>query len=64
MEVGRKIQNHLDYINVIETSIKKSEQVKSLDHLYPGIQVDKEKDPNLLFSWLIAIVQREEDMAP
>ena len=41
--------------------------MKSLDHLYPGIQVDKEKvqiNPTLLFSRLIAIVQREEDMIP
>ena len=54
-EVGRKV---LDNISVLEASIKKSEQVKSLDHLYPGIQVDKEKvqiNPNLLFSRLIAI---------
>ena len=51
-EVGRKIQEHLDNINVLEASIKKSEQVKSLDHLYPGIQVDKDKvhiNPILLF---------------
>ena len=58
-EVGRKIQRHLDNISVLEASIKKSEQVKSLNHLYPGIQVDKEKvqiNPTLLFSRLIAIV--------
>ena len=49
----------------LEASIKKSEQVKSLYHLYLGIQVDKEKvqiNPTLLFSRLIAIVQREEDI--
>ena len=66
-EVGRKIQKHLDNISVLEASIKKSEQVKSLNHLYPGIQVDKEKvqiNPTLLFSRLIAIVQREEDITP
>ena len=66
-EVGRKIQKHLDNISVLEASIKKSEQVKSLNHLYPRIQVDKEKvqiNPTLLFSRLIAIVQREEDMIP
>ena len=35
--------------------------------MYPGIQIDKDKvhiNPTLLFSRLIAIVQREEDMAP
>jgi len=42
-------------------------QIKSLDHLYPGIQIDKDKvhiNPTLLFSQLIAIVQREEAMVP
>ena len=66
-EVGRNIQNQLNNISVLKASIKKSEQVKSLDHLYPGIQVDKEKvqiNPTLLFSRLIAIVQREEDITP
>ena len=66
-EVRRKIQEHLNNINVLEASIKKSEQVKSLDHLYPGIQVDKDKihiNPTLLFSCLIAIIQREEDITP
>ena len=66
-EVGRKIQKHLDNIKILEASIKKSELVKSLDHLYPRIEVDKEKvqiNPTLLFSCLIAIVQREEDMIP
>ncbi len=38
-----------------------------MDFLQPGIQVEKKKvniDPTILFSRLIAIVQREEDMAP
>ena len=66
-EIGRKLQKHLDNISVLEASIKRSEQIKSLDHLYPGIKVDKEKvhiNPTLLFSRLIALVQREEDMLP
>ena len=40
---------------------------KSLDHLYPGIQVDKQKvhiHPNHLFNRLLAITQRENNMAP
>ena len=44
-----------------------SEQVKYLEQLYPGIPVDKQKvniNPTALFSRLIAIVQREEDMTP
>lgn len=42
-------------------------RLNSLDHLYPGIQVDKEKvqiNSILPFSRMIAIVQREEDTTP
>ena len=42
-------------------------EVQSLEYLQPGIQVEKKKiniNPTLLFSRLIAVVQREEDMAP
>ena len=45
--------------------IKRSEQVKTLDSLLPGFKVDKEKlviNPTILFTRLIAIVQREDDM--
>ena len=35
-EVGSKIQGQLDNVCVIEASIKRREQVLSLDHLYPG----------------------------
>ena len=68
-KLEEKSKNILTILNSIgsclEASFKKSEQVKSLDHLYPGIQVDKEKvqiNITLLFSRLIANVQREEDM--
>ncbi len=66
-EVGAKIQHQLDNVGVMEATMKRSEQVRSLDHLYPGVQVDKKKihiNPTILFSRLIAIVQREEDMGP
>ena len=66
-QVGARIHKQLDRVSVIDASIKRSDQVQSLDHLHPGIQVDKKKvhiNPTLLFSRLIAIVQREEDMAP
>ena len=52
---------------VVEASIKRSDQIKPLADLKPGIQVDKQKlniNPTTLFSRLIAIVQREEDMSP
>ena len=54
-------------MSVTEVSVKRSYQVKSLDHLQPAIQVDKQRvhiNPNHLFSRLIAIIQREDDMAP
>lgn len=54
-------------MNVIDASIKRSDQVRSLNQLQPSVQVDKKKvhiNPMLLFSRLIALVQREEDMAP
>ena len=66
-QVGAKIHEYLNKVTVTEATIKRSHQVKSLDHLLPGIQVEKKKvsiNPTLLFSRLIAIVQREEDMAP
>ena len=66
-KVGMKIHKQLDNVSVVDASIKRNDQVRSLDHLLPGIQVDKKKihiNPTLLFSRLIAIVQREEDMVP
>ena len=56
----------LDYLNVTEASIKRSNHIKSLVDLKPGIQVDQQKmniDSTILFSRLIVIVQREEDMS-
>ena len=46
-------------MNVVEASMKISDQVRSLDHLYPGIQVDKQKvhiHPSHLFYRLTAIL--------
>ena len=66
-QVGEKIQKQLDNVTITEASIKRNDKIRSLDHLYPGIQIDKQKahiNPTLLFSRLIAIVQREEDMSP
>ena len=55
-------------MNVAEAAMKRSDKVKSLDHLLPAIKFDKQKlhlDPNHLFPWLTAIiVQREDNMAP
>ena len=66
-EIGAIIQKKLDNVCVLNASIKTSEQILPLEHLYPGIKVDKQQvhiNPGLLFSRLIALVQREEDMTP
>ena len=55
-----KIQMQIDGLNVAEASIKRSNHVKPLADLKPGIVVDQRKlniDPTILFSRLIAIVQ-------
>ncbi len=65
-QIGAKIHEQLNQINFTEATIKRSHQVQSLDHLLPGIEVDKKKvdiNPILLFSRLIAIIQRDEDTA-
>ena len=65
-EVGANIQEKLNNIHVTEASLKRKDQVRSLNHLQPAIQIEKKIyiDPMKLFSRLIAIVQREEDMIP
>lgn len=66
-EIGMAIQKQLDNVKVAEASIKRSNKVKSLDQLLPAVKVDKQKlhiNPDILFSRLIVIVQREDDMAP
>ncbi len=66
-EVGARIQKKLDHVSIAQASLKRKDQVKSLNHLQPGIQIDKEKcliNPTTLFSRLIAIIQREEDLSP
>lgn len=65
-KVGACIQRKLDDIKIPEASIKRSDQIKSLDSLYPGVQIDKQKiriDPNHLFQRLILVAQRENNMA-
>ena len=58
-EVELKIQMQIDGLNVAEASIKRSDHVKPLADLKPGIVVDQRKltiDPTIIFSRLIAIV--------
>ena len=42
-EIGANIQRKHDNVCVVEATIKRSEQVRSSDHLSPGIKVDKQK---------------------
>ncbi len=63
-EVGHAIQLQLNGRSILEGSIKRSDHIKPLSNLQPAIQVEKQKihiDPTILFSRLIAIVEREED---
>ena len=65
--VGAKIQKRLDNVTILEASLRRGEQVQALDNLYPGFKVDKQRvhiNSTLLFSRLIAILQREDNMAP
>ena len=68
-QIGAKLQERLDNVTVTVTdgSIKRSEQARSLDHLLPGFKVDKKQvhiNPTILFSRLIAIIQRGEEITP
>jgi hypothetical protein len=59
-EVGVHIRRNIDNMSAVETSIKRNDQVRSLDHLHPGIKVDKQKiniHRNHLVYRLIAIAQ-------
>ena len=52
-QVGAKMHEQLNKVSVTDATIKRSHQVRCLDHLIPGIQVEKKKvsiNPTLLFS--------------
>ncbi len=40
-QVGAKNHKQLDKVSAIDASIKRSDHVRSLDHLHPGIELDK-----------------------
>jgi len=66
-EVGLRIQRQVDSLNVTEASIKRNNHIKPLVDLKPGVYVDQQKlniNPTILFSRLIAIVQRKESTIP
>ena len=64
-EIGAKIQEKLDGLRIPDASIKRNDHIHSLNHLYPAIQIDKQKihfNPCILFTRLSALLQREEDI--
>ena len=42
-EIGAKIQEKLDGLRIPDASIKRNNHIQSLNHLYPAIQIDKQK---------------------
>ena len=66
-EIGARIQEQLDNLSIPDASIRRKDQIQALNHLYPAIQIDKQKvhfNPSILFTRLTAILQREEDIKP
>ena len=63
--VGFNIQKSLDKSSVVEASIKRREQVKTLQHLKKGITIENQVihiDPSMLFTRLIVLLERSERM--
>ena len=64
-EVGRKIQKKLDNVCIEDATIKRSDQVKTLISLQPGIKMDDKTvniDPLILFARLTALLQRDDEI--
>ena len=64
-QVGANIHKKLDDMNVIDASIKRSDQVRSLNQLQPSVQVDKKSSykPNATFLKTDCSGAEREDMA-
>ena len=60
-EIGKIINEKLDGISFSNSSIKRREQIKSLEKLRVGRKLDKETsvDPSMLFSRLLLMIERE-----
>ena len=64
-KIGQAIHDQLDGISITEATIKKKDQIKTLELLKMGVEINKEKihvDPMLLFSRLLALIEREEEI--
>ena len=62
---GQAIQDQLDGISITEATIKKEDQIKTLELLKTAVEIDKEKthvDPMLLFSRSPVLIEREEEI--
>lgn len=65
-EIGTKIQQSLDDVAFTAAKIKRNEKVKTLASLQSSVQIVEEEvaiDPTTLFTRLIALVMRENDVA-
>lgn len=63
--VGNRINVKLDNVVVTDATIKKKDQIRTLECLKVGVKIDKENiyvDPMLLFSRLLVIVERDDNM--
>lgn len=64
-QVGKAIQRQLDEMLFSKAKIKRKYQIRTLEYLKTGVQFDKDirhVDPNLLFSRLVVLVERDDDM--
>ena len=66
-EIGQYIQKTRDNVNVLECSLKRSIKVCTLVEFEKGVKIDGENihvDPNALFSRLVILFERQEDVTP
>ena len=64
-KIGQAIQDQLDGISITEATIKKKDQMKTLEFLKIGEEIEKEKihvDSTLLFSRLLHLIEREKEI--
>ena len=64
-QVGKAIQRQLDEVPFPRAKIKHKDQIRTLQYLINGVQCEKDKihvDPMLLFSRLLVLVERDNDM--
>ena len=64
-QVGKAIQRQLDEVPFSRAKIKRKDQIRTLEYLKNGVQFQKDKihvDPMLLFTRLLVLVERDDDM--